>query len=78
MVNNNKVEVVTGGNSGIGLATANAFKETGIKSESGSIDYLVNNAILLSCRTVLDLEEEDWDHVMNVKGNFLCSKYAIL
>lgn len=42
------------------------------------IDILVNNAGITRIADVVDLEEEDWDAVLNVnaKGTFLCSKYV--
>ncbi|GHO43912.1 SDR family NAD(P)-dependent oxidoreductase [Ktedonospora formicarum] len=44
----------------------------------GSIDVLINNAGLNRDKPMLDLEEEDWDQVVdtNMKGTFLCSQYA--
>ena len=46
--------------------------------EIGPIDILVNNAGCESVVHVLDMEEADWDKVMNVnlKGPFLCSQQA--
>lgn len=43
------------------------------------IDILVNNAGFGTLGTVVTVEEETWDEVINVnlKGVFLCSKYAI-
>ena len=45
----------------------------------GRIDILVNNAGVGLLGTVEDTNEEAWDHLMavNVRGVFLCSKYAI-
>jgi len=110
------IAVVTGGVTGIGKATVDAFEARGILSyilsvgdlpddsdfrkfvhcdvaesgqvmeafrrieaESGQINYLVNNAGVLSYGTVLDVDEEEWDRVLgvNVKGSFLCAKHAI-
>ncbi len=44
----------------------------------GSVDILVNNVAITDRKSVLDLEEEEWDRVMAVslKSQFLCSKYA--
>jgi NAD(P)-dependent dehydrogenase (short-subunit alcohol dehydrogenase family) len=52
------------------------FKE--MDNEIGPIDILVNNAGCESVVHVLDMEEADWDKVMNVnlKGPFLCSQQA--
>ena len=46
--------------------------------EIGSINILVNNAGCESVAHVLDMEEEEWDRVVNVnlKGPFLCSQQA--
>jgi len=46
--------------------------------EFGRIDILVNNAGILKPVPLEQLSEDDWDSVMNVnlKGAFLCSKYA--
>lgn len=43
------------------------------------IDVLVNNAGIASAGTVLDIDEEHWDRVMNVnlKSMFLCSQAVI-
>jgi len=45
----------------------------------GGIDILVNNAGFGTLGTVVTVDEETWDQVINVnlKGVFLCSKYAI-
>lgn len=44
----------------------------------GRVDILVNNAGVLSDKKIIEMEEEDWDRVINIclKGAFLCSKYA--
>jgi len=44
----------------------------------GKVDILVNNAGILKDTRIGNMEEEDWDRVINVclKGSFLCSKYA--
>jgi NAD(P)-dependent dehydrogenase (short-subunit alcohol dehydrogenase family) len=45
----------------------------------GRIDILVNNAGIGVYKSVLDTTSEDWDRcqAVNLKGVFLCSKYAI-
>ncbi len=47
--------------------------------ELGKIDILVNNAGIAYQGTIENMEEKDWDKVMNVnlKGTFLCSKAVI-
>lgn len=43
------------------------------------LDILVNNAGVGHDSPIADLSEEEWDYVIdvNLKGHFLCSKYAI-
>ena len=120
-----KVAVITGGASGIGLATAEllagfgalavlldineaqgeqavkSIKENGgradfyrcdvsssadcervvseIAGSYGRIDILFNNAGVIRRKTVVELEERDWDLVLDVslKGVYLLSKYVI-
>jgi NAD(P)-dependent dehydrogenase (short-subunit alcohol dehydrogenase family) len=45
----------------------------------GGLNVLFNNAGVIVRRTVMDLEEDEWDRVMevNVKSVFLMSKFAI-
>jgi NAD(P)-dependent dehydrogenase (short-subunit alcohol dehydrogenase family) len=45
----------------------------------GGLDILFNNAGIIVRRSVLDLEEADWDRVMNVnvKSIYLMSRFAI-
>lgn len=52
------------------------FKE--VDEQLGSIDILVNNAGTESVIHVLDIEEQEWDRVINtnLKGPFLCSQEA--
>lgn len=47
-------------------------------NEIGTIDILVNNAGCESVVHVLDMEEKDWDRVVdvNLKGPFLCAQQA--
>lgn len=45
----------------------------------GELDILINNAGLGTPGTVVSTVEAEWDRIMNtnVKGTFLCSKYAV-
>ena len=58
-------------------ATATMVKE--LESLWGRIDILINNAGVTANLPLALLEEEDWDHVMdvNVKGVFLTSKAVL-
>ena len=48
-------------------------------SDFGKIDTLVNNAGVNFVKPTLEMDEADWDRVVNVdlKGTFLCSRYAL-
>ena len=50
-----------------------------VLDEYGRIDILVNNAGVGVYKTLLDASSADWDYCLgvNLKGVFLCSKYAI-
>lgn len=50
-----------------------------IKEKFNTIDILFNNAGVTVRKTVVELEEKEWDFVIDVglKGTFLLSKYAI-
>ncbi len=45
----------------------------------GKIDILFNNAGIYRLSSIEEMEEADWDKIMdvNLKGAFLCSKYVI-
>jgi NAD(P)-dependent dehydrogenase (short-subunit alcohol dehydrogenase family) len=121
----NKIAIVTGGGSGIGLATARLFAEegatvivvdwhrdageasaramcdSGLKAEycyadvskpadvekmvsttvnqHGRLHILFNNAAVQIVSKLVETSEDDWDriHSVNLKGVFLCCKYAI-
>ena len=50
-----------------------------VKSEFGSVDYLVNNAGITRDKLIMMMSEEDWDAVLdtNLKGVFNVTKPAI-
>ena len=60
-----------------GRAVADAF--AAIKARWGRVDFLVNNAGILSYNRVTETTEEEWDRTfaVNVKAAFLCAKQAI-
>ncbi len=49
-----------------------------VASRFGQIDVLVNNVAITDRKTVLELDEEEWDRVLRVTltSVFLCSKYV--
>ncbi len=49
-----------------------------IKKTFAGLDILVNNAATQNPGPVLELKQEDWDHVLsvNLKAPFLCSQHA--
>lgn len=51
----------------------------GVKKTWGDIDILVNNAGVGTFKNILDLEENEWDEMMeiNIKSAFLCSKAVL-
>jgi glucose 1-dehydrogenase len=50
----------------------------GAVSQHGSVDVFISNAAILHAATILELEEEDFDRVVdvNLKGFYLCGKAA--
>ena len=69
----------------VAIGRANVSKSSDVKAmfnkldeELGSLDILVNNAGSESVEHVLDLEEDEWDRVINInlKGPFLCAQEA--
>ena len=77
-------EVISKGRKAI-VSNANVVNDTQVRemfesiaSEFGRIDILVNNAGITKDSLLMDMEEEQWDQVMdvNLKGVFLCCRYA--
>jgi len=54
-----------------------AFRE--VEAHFGSIDILINNAGRMHYATATEESSSGWDQIMNInlKGAFLCAKYAI-
>lgn len=50
-----------------------------VEEQLGAVDILVNNAGVLRPTRIVDIDEEEWDHVVdvNLKGTFLCSQAVI-
>jgi len=50
-----------------------------IRKKFSKLDILVNNAGIIRDRLLLNMELSDWDRVIdtNLRGAFLCSKYAV-
>jgi NAD(P)-dependent dehydrogenase (short-subunit alcohol dehydrogenase family) len=78
-------EIRTSFNVNTGIARADVSSAEQVKQmflkmdeEVGGIDILVNNAGTESIHHVLDMDENEWDRVMdvNLKGPFLCSQEA--
>jgi NAD(P)-dependent dehydrogenase (short-subunit alcohol dehydrogenase family) len=49
-----------------------------VVSRFGRVDVLVNNVAITDRKTIMDLDEDEWDRVLRVTltSVFLCSKYA--
>ncbi len=49
-----------------------------VVSRLGQVDVLVNNVAITDRKTILDLDEDEWDRVLRVTltSVFLCSKYV--
>jgi 3-oxoacyl-[acyl-carrier protein] reductase len=77
-------EIISKGQKAI-VSNANVINDTQVRemfesiaSEFGRIDILVNNAGITKDSLLMDMQEEQWDQVMdvNLKGVFLCCRYA--
>ncbi|MBI2689140.1 MAG: 3-oxoacyl-ACP reductase FabG [Acidobacteria bacterium] len=49
-----------------------------VKKDFGRLDILVNNAGVQTWKALIELTEQEWDHVLdtNLKGCFLCTQQA--
>jgi 3-oxoacyl-[acyl-carrier protein] reductase len=77
-------EIISKGQKAL-VSNANVVKNNEVKemfesitSGFGRIDILVNNAGITRDSLLMDMEEDQWDQVMdvNLKGVFLCCRYA--
>ncbi|UCG02209.1 MAG: SDR family oxidoreductase [Candidatus Heimdallarchaeota archaeon] len=63
------------------ISSNNECKNTvnAIHEEFGRINILFNNAGVIKRKNIIDLEEQDWDQVLdvNLKGIYLLSRYVI-
>ncbi len=63
------------------ISSDNECKNTikAIHEEFGKIDILFNNAGVIKRKNIIDLEEQDWDQVIdvNLKGIYLVSRHVI-
>ena len=68
--------VVVQGNVGVFGQVEAMFEK--VKVDFGRLDILVNNAGVQTWKALLELTEEEWDHVLdtNLKGCFLCTQQA--
>ena len=55
------------------------FMVTKVIETYGKLDVLVNNAGLLTAENVIDIDEGQWDKIMdvNLRAAFLCCKYCL-
>ncbi|MDA0338198.1 MAG: glucose 1-dehydrogenase [bacterium] len=65
----------------VDVAAAQSIEELveAVMTEFGRLDVFFSNAGIQRDGSVIDLPEEDWDHMfaVNVKGAFLCGKFGI-
>ena len=68
--------VVLQGNVGLSADVDRMFAE--LRQQFNRLDILVNNAGVQTWKALLDLEEQEWDRVIetNLKGTFLCTQRA--
>jgi len=68
--------IVVQGNVGIAAQVEAMFER--VKKDFGRLDILVNNAGVQTWKALLELTEQEWDHVLdtNLKGCFLCTQQA--
>jgi NAD(P)-dependent dehydrogenase (short-subunit alcohol dehydrogenase family) len=68
--------IVVGGNAGLSADVGRMFDA--VFDTFGRLDILVNNAGVQTWKALLDLEEREWDRVIetNLKGCFLCTQRA--
>ena len=62
----------------VAQATSVASAVAAVTSQLGRLDILVNNAGVTTTRAFLDIEEAEWDHILdiNLKGCFLVAQEA--
>jgi NAD(P)-dependent dehydrogenase (short-subunit alcohol dehydrogenase family) len=68
--------IVTGANVGLSADVERMFDA--VLEQFERLDILVNNAGVQTWKALLDLEESEWDRVIetNLKGSFLCTQRA--
>ena len=68
--------IVVQGDVGVAAQVEAMFER--VKKDFGRLDILVNNAGVQTWKALLELTEQEWDHVLdtNLKGCFLCTQQA--
>ncbi len=83
---NETVQLIASENGIADFAVADVSKSSAVKAAVqkavdlwGKIDVLVNNAAMMTFKTIHDLSEEEWDKVMavNLKSVFLFSQFSL-